>query len=396
MYQYNPNLHVKIWLSNNPNLFLNLENRVRLIEMREKNPLDKIHFIFDSTLLIHESINALYEFCAENSIIPIDAHTIKEELESEREQKLYQFYLYIAKSKEVNTLKAPNSSLKIRAYINEVMTDKTKFLNFNKISPTESDEAVIKRLRKDLQAQLGLIKFVFFNTEYSLIKCILEQDDEQFLSYLMEKERDLYLKSIVVCTTGPIEVSKALFNAYVVDTTQFMKEVQPLSFNYYGLQKAFRSQNSIPLHENVFGMLKFLGEDNGKLNDSSWLYSGSKLQASRIKKLVVRQEELALSLPDSFTTIKYDIEEYLQKASKNFLNKIFFKTRNKEKISTFELILSCFNEAENTFDINQFKNVILSIATYKKDIYAHKILEDLENLCTHISNTNINSFEEYY
>lgn len=77
MYQYNPKLHVKIWLSNDPNVFINLENQIRLLEMREKNPKDTVHLVYDSTLLTHSSVQALHEFSKENDIILIDAHRIK-------------------------------------------------------------------------------------------------------------------------------------------------------------------------------------------------------------------------------------------------------------------------------------------------------------------------------
>ncbi|KTD53118.1 putative glucosyltransferase Lgt1 [Legionella santicrucis] len=506
MYQYNPSLHVKIWLSNDPNVFMNLENQIRLLEMREKNPHDTVHLVYDSTLLTHSSIQALHEFGKENNIILIDAHIIDGKLEFESEKKLYGFYkeevsnlnsggnlgvasdilrwlspifrlgtytdfdvpidttnipsnipiqsplllnigslkigkkefilanndfvaiidevaakkeiervqngllarlaqydtdfiektekelmtdslinryiiklmknrsesLYISKSKELISPNTPNSSLKIRAYIHEMMTNKVDFLNFKKISSKETSQDIINRLRKELHSQLNLVKYLFFSKEYSLIKHILEANDEKFLSYLMKKEHDLYLKSIVICTTGPIQIANSLFNEYVVNTDKFRKEIQPLSFNYYGLQNAFRSQNSIPLHENVLGMLKFLGVEDGELNDSSWLNTGKELQASRIKQLAVRQQELALSLPLSFSAVKNNLETSLidsyQVASKT----------SQEKIKTLNLILNCFQG--NEFDILQFQKILPNIDLSGKDIYTQQLIEDLKKL----------------
>ncbi|QMT60381.1 glycosyltransferase family 88 protein [Legionella sp. PC997] len=510
MYQYNPNLHVKIWLSNNPNVFMNLENQIRLIEMRENNPNDTIHLVYDSALLTHASVNSLDEFCKEHNIITLDANTLLATLQSDNELKLYSFYkeelsnlksggnlavasdilrwlspifkkgtytdfdfpidtsklpkliatempillnigslkmgrkefilsnndfvaivdelaakkdiervqsglisrlahydtdfiertenelnansfinrhllkfmknrsesLYIAKSKEILPPDTSDSSLKIRAYINEVMTDRNKFLDFNKIEAQETQEEVIKRLRKDLETQLNLIKYLFFSKEYSSIRRILEKNDEKFLAYLMNKERDLYIKSIVVCTTGPIQISNALFSGYVVDSDKFIKEIQPLSFNHYGLQNAFRSQNSIPLHENVLGMLKFLGVDEGELNDSSWLDSGKKLQASRTKFLATRQKELAQSLPVSFFTIKNDIEQYIQKIPHTSIH-FTSKGKNRAKID-LELVLSCFTQ-ENEFNILQFKNILHSIRQHNG--YTQKLIKELDSLC---------------
>ncbi|ARM32427.1 glycosyltransferase family 88 protein [Legionella longbeachae] len=506
MYQYNPKLHVKIWLSNDPNVFINLENQIRLLEMREKNPKDTVHLVYDSTLLTHSSVQALHEFSKENDIILIDAHRIKDILELENEKKLYGFYneeisnlnsggnlgvasdilrwlspiyklgtytdfdvpidtanipstipvdsplllnigslkigkkefilanndfvaiidevagkneiervqngllatlsqydtdfiektekelltdsfinryiiklmknrsesLYISKTKDLISLGTPNSSLKIRAYIHEMMTNKIDFLNFNRISPNESSQDIINRLRKELQSQLNLVKYLFFRKEYSVIRNALEANDEKFLSYLMKKEHDLYLKSIVICTTGPIQIANSLFNDYVVNTDKFKNEIQPLSFNYYGLQNTFRSQNSIPLHENVLGMLKFLGVEDGELNDSSWLNTGKELQASRIKQLAVRQQELALSLPLSFASVKNNLEKHIND-SYQVINEI-----NQEKIKALTLILNCFQESK--FDILQFKEVLLSLEHLSKDIYTYQVIEDLKKL----------------
>ncbi|QEY51684.1 glycosyltransferase family 88 protein [Legionella longbeachae] len=506
MYQYNPKLHVKIWLSNDPNVFINLENQIRLLEMREKNPKDTVHLVYDSTLLTHSSVQALHEFSKENDIILIDAHRIKDILELENEKKLYGFYneeisnlnsggnlgvasdilrwlspiyklgtytdfdvpidtanipstipvdsplllnigslkigkkefilanndfvaiidevagkneiervqngllatlsqydtdfiektekelltdsfinryiiklmknrsesLYISKTKDLISLGTPNSSLKIRTYIHEMMTNKIDFLNFNRISPNESSQDIINRLRKELQSQLNLVKYLFFRKEYSVIRNALEANDEKFLSYLMKKEHDLYLKSIVICTTGPIQIANSLFNDYVVNTDKFKNEIQPLSFNYYGLQNTFRSQNSIPLHENVLGMLKFLGVEDGELNDSSWLNTGKELQASRIKQLAVRQQELALSLPLSFASVKNNLEKHIND-SYQVINEI-----NQEKIKALTLILNCFQESK--FDILQFKEVLLSLEHLSKDIYTYQVIEDLKKL----------------
>ncbi|MCW8407564.1 hypothetical protein OQJ13_01070 [Legionella sp. PATHC035] len=513
MYQYNPKLHVKIWLSNNPNAFMNLENQIRLIEMREKNINDTIHLVYESSLLTQTSVNTLHEFCREHRIHLIDANTIHSFLQTDNEKKLYQFYkdeicnlkmggnlavasdilrwlspifkkgtytdfdfpidttqlpqliptempillnigslrmgrkefilanndfvaivdalaaqkdiervqngliarlshydtdfierteaelnedslinryllkfmknrsesLYIAKSKEINPPDTSTSSLKIRKYINEVMADKNKFLDFNKISPQETHEEVIQRLRKNLQVQLNLIKYLFFSKEYSLIKRILETNDDKFLSYLMKKERDLYLKSIVVCTTGPIQISNALFHGYVVDANKFSKEIQPHSFNHYGLQKAFCSQNSIPLHENVLGMLKFLGVDEGELNDSSWLDSGKKLQSSRSKLLAARQKELALSLPTAFLMIKREVEESIQKMPQ-IPCRSFIRDKNYSKKEDLELILNCFTQ-ENEFNILKFNTILLNIQNHKQDDCTQRLIKELKTLC---------------
>lgn len=72
VYQLDPHRHVKIWLSNNPDVFMNLENQLRLIKLRDHNPSDKISLIFDSELLSKTSQTDLQVFCQTYSIQTID------------------------------------------------------------------------------------------------------------------------------------------------------------------------------------------------------------------------------------------------------------------------------------------------------------------------------------
>lgn len=71
-YNYNPHRHVKIWLTKNQDIFLNLENQLRLIEMRRKNPSDEIHLIYDQSILSATALNNLKSFCSKHKIIPHD------------------------------------------------------------------------------------------------------------------------------------------------------------------------------------------------------------------------------------------------------------------------------------------------------------------------------------
>ncbi len=292
---------------------------------------------------------------------------------------------YISKSKELHA--HPNSSRNVRNFIKQIMSDKNKFMDFNRQSPEENDEAVIKRLRRDLEEQLTLVKYLFFGKEYTEIQNILKKDNDTLLEYIMKKELNLYLKSIVVCTTGPIQISNALFGGYVVDSRTFRKDVQPLSFNHYNLQKAFRSQNSIPMHESVLGMMRFLGEGEGELNDSSWLESGRKLQAERTKKLEMKQHEFAEDLPQHLTGLKKGIEKHILELSTN-RHGIFFKERRKLKREALQEVLKCFqnNFNESEFDVAQFQKILLTIYV-SKSVFAglffsqtKKLIGDLEQL----------------
>lgn len=510
-YTYNPHKHTKIWLSNNPELFLNLENQVRLLEMREKNSNDEINLVYDATLLTQAAITRLKSFCKENRITPIDVDSFNTLELSEKERTLFKFYkdeiynckeggnlavasdilrwlspvyktgtytdfdfpvvtnelprsvktqaplllnlgslklgkqeflfsnndyvavvdyeaakkqleeiqqgiidklthydtdflerteaqlhdtffnrlmlrfmknraesFYIAKSKEL--CKSPTSSRQTRNYIQKIMSDKNLFLNFTRKSPDENNDQVLNRLKKELYNSLNVVKYLFFGEEYTAIKHILKQNDDAILAYLMQKELNLYLKSIVVCTTGPIQIAKSLFNGYVVNLHDFYKNVEPISFNHYNLQKAFKTPNSIPLHTNPWEMLNFLGENEGELNDSSWLESGRRLQEKRIKKLELRQQELSGSLSESIKQVKINFENDFINLS-NTQSGIFFQHRKKFNETILQTVLDCFHQ--NEFDIAQFQSSLDEYPDFDRLIYKQikKSIEDLKKLC---------------
>nr|WP_133135173.1 glycosyltransferase family 88 protein [Legionella rowbothamii] len=500
-YRYNPHHHIKIWLSNNRDLFMNLENQIRLSKMRETNPSDVIHLIYDSLLINSKSIQDLMHYCQEHRIIPIDVRIAFTGIVSDNEQRLFHFYndeithlnqggnlavasdilrwlspfyklgtysdfdypidtsdfpelidvdaplllnigslklgskefilanndfiavvdadaatqlvdkvhhnllmklthydndfneqvekqfsdtllsryvirlmrnrpetLYIAKSKDLKQQpglidSTPlTSSRSYRNYIQQIMASNDLFIRFNRTGD-ESSTDTIQRLRNEVEQNLNLVKFLFFNKEYVETKHILHLNDDDFLNYYRKKEINLYLKSIIVCTTGPVEIANALFGKYVMNSHELIHEVQPLSFYHYQLHNAFKSPNSIPLHENPLGMMKFLGANEGEVNDSSWLESGKQLQEARIKTLKEQKEVFSSSLSQSLLDIKKDIETNLQK-SRNPL----FKKRNETQKKLLNEVLNCFHEEqEYDFDVDQFQNILLK----KKDQVSH-------------------------
>lgn len=498
-YQYNPHRHVKIWLSNNCTLFMNLENQIRLNKMRVMNASDIIHLIYDSSLLNSKAIQELVHYCKEHRIIAVDAQQLTHLPLSDNERRLFHFYndeiknlnqggnlavasdilrwlspiynlgtysdfdypidtrglseamnvsaplllnigslkmgskefilsnndfiavvneqaattliekvqanllnkleyydtnfieetekqfhdnvvsrhiirfmknrpetLYIAKSKDLkkhsaftNTIKETasslNSSRNHRNYIQQIMSNNDSFLRFNK-QAQESATDTIQRLKNDLKNHLNLVKYLFFNKEYIEIKHILHCNDDELLTYVRNKELNLYLKSIIVCTTGPLEIANALFGNYVLKHHEFINKVQPLSFNHYQLQRAFKTPNSIPLHESPLGMMKFLGVNEGEVNDTSWLESGKLLQDERIKKLKIQKEHFSETLSNSLLTIKKDIEHHLNKPIMNL-----FKKHKETQKQLLNDVLTCFHEEpEHQFDVERFQAILLN------------------------------------
>lgn len=101
-YNFNPHRHVKIWLSKDKDSFLNLENRVRLVKMRDDNPGDEINFIYDSSLLSASAQEELQSFCKQYGIIAKDVRTeIIPFCATDNEKKLLSLY-----EEEINNLDA--------------------------------------------------------------------------------------------------------------------------------------------------------------------------------------------------------------------------------------------------------------------------------------------------
>ncbi len=479
-YLFNPHRHVKIWLSKNPNVFMNLENQMRLIEMRSQNPHDVIHLVFDSSLLNEKAQKNLEKFCQHHQISSVDIQAIQHTELSKEENELLDYYhdeiqhlkeggnlavasdilrwvkpiyqlgsytdfdvpvntqdlpdvcevkspillnigslkigenelilsnndfisivdakaaeekikfvqrnvlktlrqyhtdfiesataqlgadhflytrfsrymgsraesQYMSKSEKINR-QYKKTSRELRGLICEVTSNPQKYIEFNRISEKETDAQVIQRLRQDMKEQLNFIKWFFFNKEYHTIQTALKQNDDKFVAYCARRDRSLYIKSIVVCTTGPIAIAKALFGHYVLNSSELNEKVVPAAAYSYRLNEHFESQNSIELHENVLSMLRFLGKEDGELNDSSWLEEGEKLQQSRETVFFEKLQNDLYRLKSNAEQRLYALEN--PKFGFSFVNK------NQLQAERFALqnLLACFIN-DNTVDLELF------------------------------------------
>lgn len=476
---------------------MNFENQTRLIKMREKNPKDPIHLVYDSTLLNEKANGELIAFCVENDIAPVDAAQFKSELTG-LEAALYTYYkdeithlgqggnlgvasdilrwlhtsyrrgsytdldvplntskfpetvdievplllnigslkllgdkemlivlneyialaegqehlakadidrvhagilekledyssdyieetekalgtssflnrvllgymknraesLYIKLANDLRTRALQERGVKsitsreLRGYASEIMSTPERYIDFKR-NEGESEQDVTKRLRKELASQLGFVKWLFFRSEYTEIQKQLELNDKQFIESMMKKEKSLYIKSIVVCTTGPIAVAKSFFGSYVMTKDEVDSKVVPVAFSHYDLHKAFLSNNVIPMHQNAWGMLQYLGVDVGVLNDSSWLEEGMALQDVRQKALLEKQKQLEEQLPQKLSTIHAMATEHLlklQSEDKGWFG-FLFRSRRAAKMELLSVTLSCFDE-QQSFDIKRFR-----------------------------------------
>lgn len=93
-YTLNPHRHVKIWLSQDPAIFMNQENQLRLVQMRVKNPDDEIHLVYANTLLAEDARLQLGDFCAKHRIIPvaIEEQVLPRCAHNDEEQRLAEIY----------------------------------------------------------------------------------------------------------------------------------------------------------------------------------------------------------------------------------------------------------------------------------------------------------------
>lgn len=483
-YSFNPHRHTKIWLSKNPNVFMNFENQMRLVEMRNQNLNDIIHLVYDSSLLNKNAQQNLQKFCHQHQFTPIDIDDIQRTELTKEENRLLDYYYdeiqhikeggnlavasdilrwispiyklgsytdfdvpvntqnlanscpvkspillnigslkigknelilsnndfisitdpeaateqiktvqnnilstldeyhtdfietataalgsdhflytrfsrymksrseseYMGKSEQLNC-KHKKTSRELRKLINEVTSNPKQYIDFNRLTKEETDSQVITRLRKELHAQLSLIKWFFFNKEYSAIQSALKQSDDKFIAYCTQRDRALYTKSIVVCTTGPIAIARALFGNYVLNSSEFNEKVTSASIHHYALEKHFQSQNAIKLHENALGMLRFLGKADGELNDSSWLEEGEKLQKSRETVFFEKLKNELYELKKSINQRLHTLEK--PKFGLSFMS----KNQTQTEQLVLEHLLECFNIDHDSIDLEKFSSL---------------------------------------
>jgi glucosyltransferase Lgt1/2/3 len=542
---FNPHRHVKVWFSSKPDVFMNTENQMRLMAMRDLNPNDEITLVYDSSLLSQKAQKDLADFCKNQNLKPIDMVEVESQLKTEPEKELYHFYKdeithlkeggnlavasdivrwlepiyslgtytdfdvpvdtselpavvrvqaplltnigsvrilgeemvlsnndfisvvdpnaalgqiekvqnlileklktyssdFMEKSEEAFSGKGPlkrmifnimknrnepayieksndifkdgkkRSSREIRNYIYETMTDVKAYLDFKrkehqhnlqaihaekmrkeknwkkitvfKAPPTESDEDVIKRLRAELKKQLSITRRLFFKRDFDEINKAFRSCDKDLLAYVMKKERTVYLESLVICTTGPITISKALFGNYVFKPKYFSAHVEDYSFKKYKLEKQFASANSMKLHENLLGMMRFLSADPGKLNDSSWLESGIALQGSREEQLKEYKNLFKRVLPYTLFVMQKEIERHLRKIEKQ--EKSHHTPQRAAKILALQKVLTCFNDGR--FDVQLFRQVFDEAKRNKKTVFASSSTSHVKQLLTLLDKT---------
>ncbi len=108
VYYFNFKKFYKIWFSSSADIFLGLENELRLINLRQKHPQAVIHLVYSSVALSAEALVKLQNFCATHKIIPLDFDTqLLDLLQTDKEKQVYSF----AKEEIQHTLNADGGNL---------------------------------------------------------------------------------------------------------------------------------------------------------------------------------------------------------------------------------------------------------------------------------------------
>ncbi|HRD70478.1 MAG TPA: glycosyltransferase family 88 protein [Legionella sp.] len=279
------------------------------------------------------------------------------------------------------------SSRKLREHINNIMTDKKQFIEFNKLTSADDELLVINRLRENFKNQLGFIKRLFFYNEYCDIKNTLQLPEQELLAVLMKKEHSLYLKSIVRCTSGPGAIANFLFAGSVFSSQHIREKIAPYSFYTQNLHTVFVSKSSFKLHDSIFALLNHLGSKVGELKDSSWIEEGIKSQAVRSDIIRQRKERLQENLADIFmklnTKIKYQVNVLMQDST---IYSMFMKKKRDNYLNTLLSILHCFDPTINEFDISAFRKILYKFYSQDQNIIdrlffkqSQKLIQSLEH-----------------
>jgi glucosyltransferase Lgt1/2/3 len=298
--------------------------------------------------------------------------------------------VYIDKSNELTPPDNNRSSRNLRTYIYDMTSDSAKYIEFHRQTPDEDEQDVIKRLREEVRAQAGITQWLFARAEYNNAKQMLALDDEAFVQAHMAKERSFYLRFIVLCTTGPLEMTNSLFNSLIVTKDYIDENVKQMTFRHYGVDKEFAVCIQIPLHASIGDIFELLNKDVGINSDASWLPEGISNIQEREKAMRARQEVLRTGLAEELAESKKHIEAYrdtLQNRQDGWFGFIFH-SRRQAKIDALNKVLGCFDNDAGTLDIRKFKNALEDIKPNEKVIFAgyfssntKQLIKGLEKLC---------------
>lgn len=195
-YLFNPHRHVKIWLSKEPDSFLNIENQLRFIRFRNMCSKDEINFVFDGALLSASATANLSLFCKKHNIIPHDVNLdIVKKSQTREELQLVRLYqLEIASLKQGGNLGAASDILRWLKPIYSLgtYTDFDVLVNTSRLPDIiETEASILFSLKAN--NQISDIQSVDLNIDkISIVDC------DAALPFIQKIQQRIYRSSSIV------------------------------------------------------------------------------------------------------------------------------------------------------------------------------------------------------
>ncbi|MBA2650525.1 MAG: hypothetical protein H0U75_13215 [Legionella sp.] len=283
------------------------------------------------------------------------------------------------------------TALEMRQEISQVTQNNNTFADFIcprvNLLPAEKIVAAATLLRSEIKANLGWLTWMVLpKKSYKKLETVSAiQDDNELLTYMREQWRLKNLKASVVFTSGPMVLITTLYEKMYYKKEYINTAIAPSTFAHYGLDKAFFSQNSFPLHSPAKALQANLeNTEIGLTNDLSWLQEGQKATSTREQKLIEAQR----NLPQNLFDMRDKLSAHIDKIEGD-LNGCcgFYRSKARQaKITALTNILKHFDS--RSFDVDGFRCALSSYRS--KDIFASigksktkELIDELDTFSQH-------------
>lgn len=442
-HKINLHQHVKIWLSKEPDVFLPLINQRRLIKQRYANPKDTIHLVYDARLLSPKAQKDLDDFCAKYKIEPINVETIN--VKPDEKGLLDAYHLEISNLKSGGNPAPASDILRWLSaiYTKGIYTDFDIKVDTSKLPETITINAPIlldggsmsfgsmelaclnnhiigvsENPDPDLirAIQNNIVRTYNTRDHYAICSNVYNEliqncsDNSDLCTYLTSARNTLkfinqldqtvknpcelrqnlkrfdHVKTQVLMSTGPSMVTLSLFDTIIKTPQDVDKEVAPFVLSSYGLRDAFKTFNTVGLHDTKFNIYlnAFLCVIQGKggLNDLSWLAQGEARFFKKNKHLMEKAKYYSRETHTNILHIREEIENHIKKIQSDLNGNFFgwYRTSQRyEKIAELTAALQCFHG--DNFDALKYREFILTRTAKKtSDISAGYFYSSTQNL----------------
>lgn len=233
MYLYDLTRFYKIWFSQDPDVFLGVENELRFIRTRQNNPQAILHLVYSSKCLTEKAISELKSFCTKYSIIPLAFEDFESKLTDNHDKTVFKQAVaeleHFKKNTGGNVAAASDNARTLLPIIEEcgIYSDFDVDFNFSKHEPfKETNGAILIPLE------------VRANTQNKIVSLISNSD---FLAYSIKSKTDnknLSADAIIALRS----IQKKLIDNYAT----------PLTSEKLGLKLKFRSTQFAIYQEDMY------------------------------------------------------------------------------------------------------------------------------------------------